>query len=664
MSRHFRCPTCRESFAVPKNGILGFRRDFRFEQVKELVETPEAKAADESRDSGIPCSVCCKHFPRDDRKFCKDCQKTLCGSCQIKHSSVDVFRHHQLQDDTSGEAGADSPDSCSRHNGERTAYVCLDCLRALCVVCVLTSHSGHRIVEWEEGGREEMPREVMLRCQRLEETKSQLSSGLMAIAQSEKSLRFRQIRISQWIQKRMDECLQELYRQERSLLGTLERGCEEELRNLATEKQTRTRLLDRIEQVTADVRTVTSQESTQVNLKKLENVSSNLSGLLQDVGACDYVPRFPSLDFESNPSLPKLGTVNIRPGQTESGSQTPSDVITAHSSALTDVTSRETPSDVTPSGESLLLDDVTPVASATSPPPVETSDPVDYTTPNRPRCSLVFSLGKLGAGGGEFHTPRDVSYLPWGDIVVADTNNDRLQVFDSNGLLVRVLGVGEIKPWGVSCSPSGKVMVADNMSKTVKMFDVHSGELLRQVGAFQSPCGVALNSKGQILVTDFFTPDLYVYDRHGRLRRKVRYRIPSDRHQSGASRLAVAPGDDVIIADVSNGSLKAFDRKGRYLWSVPALTDVLSPQGVCVSRDGVILVADAVQNKLIQFSRSGHCLGPVDIPSDLNDPSGLDVGPDNKRVAVTNLKTNQVTIYKVGFYGNQPRLSVSSSSEE
>jgi len=70
------CPTCREEFTIPQNGLEGFGVNY---VLQELID---AKRAD-------PCEVC-----SSDEQFvcatvlCVDCDQKLCERCSLPHKKM------------------------------------------------------------------------------------------------------------------------------------------------------------------------------------------------------------------------------------------------------------------------------------------------------------------------------------------------------------------------------------------------------------------------------------------------------------------------------------------------------------------------------------------------------------------------------------------------
>ena len=275
---------------------------------------------------------------------------------------------------------------------------------------------------------------------------------------------------------------------------------------------------------------------------------------------------------------------------------------------------------------------------------------IEYDNGNRVHpmdISLTAKLGKYGRKGGEFSMPRDVCFMNDSNhFAVCDTNNERIQIFDIHGLLVSVVGQGRVRPWGVAYSNHGELMITDNVDKCVKVYNT-DGELLRRLGSFLCPCGITVTTRNHVIVTDFFSTCAYVMDSSGEIRRQIRYRTAADKHACGASRIAVTSHDDIIISDVSNASLKAYNKHGRHMWTVSDFTELLSPQGICITKDDIILVGDSVNHRIAQFNTNGEFLGTVNAPGNrVKEPTSLAISNDCMLV-IGRMKANQIRVYKM-----------------
>ncbi len=101
----------------------------------------------------------------------------------------------------------------------------------------------------------------------------------------------------------------------------------------------------------------------------------------------------------------------------------------------------------------------------------------------------VGALATTGSGIGEVHKPGGVCVGPDGLIIVADTENNRVQAFQNSnnvGVLVWPLtGMNDVsffKPRGVQCGLSGRVYVADTDNSQIRILK-HDGSHIATLGS-------------------------------------------------------------------------------------------------------------------------------------------------------------------------------------
>ena len=106
--------------------------------------------------------------------------------------------------------------------------------------------------------------------------------------------------------------------------------------------------------------------------------------------------------------------------------------------------------------------------------------------------SILARWGAHGSGPGEFVNAHALWVRPDGSVVVVDRENDRLQVFDPDGILLHIWG-GFVKPLDIWGDPEGRVYVSDlSPSLTLLDFDgIRLGQCRPVLNAAHGLCGAA-----------------------------------------------------------------------------------------------------------------------------------------------------------------------------
>jgi len=127
---------------------------------------------------------------------------------------------------------------------------------------------------------------------------------------------------------------------------------------------------------------------------------------------------------------------------------------------------------------------------------------------------LVGVWGRPGAGPGEFSRAEGLGLGPDDTLLVADSCNHRIQVFDRNGKFLRTYGragsnPGEFSyPYDVRVDSAGHQFVCEFGNSRITVLDAHDrvletiGESGPGPGKFANPWAIALDSHGNLYVAD------------------------------------------------------------------------------------------------------------------------------------------------------------------
>jgi sugar lactone lactonase YvrE len=130
-----------------------------------------------------------------------------------------------------------------------------------------------------------------------------------------------------------------------------------------------------------------------------------------------------------------------------------------------------------------------------------------------PDGQVLMTLGKKGVSGDDasreaFNQPNAIGFAPNGDVYVSDGyGNSRVVHFTADGKFVRIIGgrkgsgQGELQvPHGVAIDPQGRIVVADSDNKRLSVFD-KDGRFVKAIAA-PSRGGVVAAADGTLYVSD------------------------------------------------------------------------------------------------------------------------------------------------------------------
>jgi DNA-binding beta-propeller fold protein YncE len=129
-----------------------------------------------------------------------------------------------------------------------------------------------------------------------------------------------------------------------------------------------------------------------------------------------------------------------------------------------------------------------------------------------------FEWGECGNGAGQFDIPHDLEIDAEGKVYVADRENDRVQIFSSNGQFIKEWRSGGTwRPYGIALSPDGNSLyIVDGGEQPSELPDRsgvvildHSGRQIGRFGRFGNQDGqfmmghdIALGAASEVYVVD------------------------------------------------------------------------------------------------------------------------------------------------------------------
>lgn len=238
-----------------------------------------------------------------------------------------------------------------------------------------------------------------------------------------------------------------------------------------------------------------------------------------------------------------------------------------------------------------------------------------------PNGDPVTSWGTRGQDEYRFNYSRMLAIDPRnGDVVVADTDNQRIKKYTNDGLFIWQKGgagraAGQFQnPHGVDVGPDGTIYVADTNNDRVVVLDEH-GTFVRKFGStgsangqFQFPKGIGVDPDGTLWVTDSIKDTVQHFTAEGTYLGKI------GTHTAGAPDQLAGPFDveidaeRVFVADAQLSLVKVWSRDGTYQGSFGGpgrkLGKFLQPQGMDLTPGGQLYVAEQKNDRVQEWSVS------------------------------------------------------------
>lgn len=250
---------------------------------------------------------------------------------------------------------------------------------------------------------------------------------------------------------------------------------------------------------------------------------------------------------------------------------------------------------------------------------VVASSLIKYTDKGR----AIFQVGSRGTGQSEFTWPRGIATTSReNQILVADSHNNRIQVFDNRGQFVRSIGnygTGDAEfdsVTGIAVNSFGQIVVTDRMNHRIQIFDhnwnfqLTFGEEGVEPGQLLYPWGVASDNMGFIYVCDKENHRVQVFQSNGRFVRE----FGSMGHRLGCfdnpHYLAISPDNRVYVTDSNNHRIQVFSMYGDFLFCFGShgslQGEMKLPKGIAIDGQGFVVVADSGNNRIQVFHGDGR----------------------------------------------------------
>lgn len=638
------CPECRLETPLPSNGLSGLLPDYGIINFLRSLKL------------GAFCTSCKSETLHAVAK-CINCDSLLCSNCLMAHSFMHCFSGHRvIEFPKCPELGEGPKDDtimyCLIHPTEVVKYFCYPCSELMCQLCSDESHyeSNHIMEELHQIGSGV----ISLMADKVAEGKCQAEDFAVCIRYNQQTLFFLQNQYHDIHNK-----INQIYEQHSALLAkykeqqlTLLDGVYERMISaLRMSTKVSEESYDRLTHLTDFFSRLIKYGNTPQCLmykKILETELANLSAIkakpvscnlrLESEGGTDYastlIRTFGRVIYELNGINNENYFVNdcwskidqpVFPFKYEKWSNSCFDEL----KAISDL-------NICDSNQSLRS---------------------FHLKSNVTRMTITYNwkFGSYGSMQGQFTEPNGVCINSEGDIIVADTNNNRVQVFDRSGKFKFSFGDGN------NCSDGGALLFPNRVAVMEKSGDIvvterapthqvqvynQYGQFIRKFGAnvLQHPRAVAVDKDGHIIVVECKVMRVIIFDMMGNIKHK--FTCNDTLHFPNG--VAVNDKQEIFISDNRTHCVVVYNYHGKQLRTIghEGLTNY--PIGVMLNKAGHVIVADNHNNfNLTVFTQDGQFLTAVE--SKVKHAQCYDAAISSDGTVALTSKDYRVYVYLTSF---------------
>ena len=269
------------------------------------------------------------------------------------------------------------------------------------------------------------------------------------------------------------------------------------------------------------------------------------------------------------------------------------------------------------------------------------------------RSKMIYNckFGEFGVTDGQFTEPSGVAINSNNEIIVADTNSHRIQIFDREGRFKFKFGEcgkreGQLLyPNRVAVvKHTGDIVVTERSpTHQIQVYNQY-GHFLRKFGAniLQHPRGVCVDNKGRIIVVECKVMRVLIFDLMGNVLQKF-----------NCSKYLEFPNgcccsndrEEIFISDNRAHCIKVFNYEGQYMRQIGGEGITNYPIGVGINLNGEVLVADNHNNfNLTVFTQDGQVVNALE--SKVKHAQCFDVGLMDDGSIVLASKDYRIYVYK------------------
>ena len=687
----FRCPKCQALSRVPASGYLkDLPTSFYLNGMIDVLAIKECNTTQ------VTCGNCDKKS--SDASYCFQCCMFYCEQCLIGHNMMRNNKDHRVLavkefQDKDYEDVLKRPVFCSKqgHQKKELEYVCKECETTVCQACVILDHGGHTLKLIEE---EAEAQKIQMKAL-IQEQRQHLQAYMNLITQLDEEyakLIQQSENVKSNVNRFTDNLIKTIQAKRQNILAAVEN---ETIKSGESVARTKTETQQKITMIESSLEKADKLLTRSINAEVVQ-LKKSLAAILEEVEQAKHVSRDPeyltTIVFVDNQKIEniikneEIGFLEVfipstaiesvaegkglREGTVGREAQFNLTTRNANKKQCYDKRDNVTVEMRDEHGRECVTkvqidDNKDGIYNISYSPKVQGSCKLSikvngghvrhspFTVIVKPfHVKPVLSFGKKGSDVGMFKYPLGMAVSNRDEIAVADQLNHRVQIFNSNGDVIRSFGryggnQGDFDhPFGIAFDKDGKIFVADSDNHRVQIFN-GEGKYIGMFGGKGSlnsqlsyPWGLSFDSQGNIIVADSGNKLIKIFSPDGNFLMKIggpgSFSFPVH---------CVQCDEYLIVSDFNDHNIKVFSREGEYKYKFGKLGEgdgeFNCPCLLSVTKSGLLMVCDKDNHRIQVFELNGKFVGKF-------GTNGSNCGEFNTPFSVALLSNNQIVVSEIG----------------
>ena len=630
-----KCPVCLTCFQIPEgNTFGGLPTSFHLNRLVDLLALRDGSAEAQR------CDSCDKNS--NATCYCFACKNFLCATCFEAHQRLKATRGHRniLVENLQAQDVQElirRPVMCSQqyHEEQILEYYCEECKVCICHKCSVVSHNRHSMVDMQKAADEHK----MQIADAMEKVKTQVAVYENQM-QKEKEL--------------MDKNELEISAAQRKMTETVD-NC---IRILAEHKSAMNAKFDEINQAQQKAH-ATQLENFQFAVTQLKssveqgenilerNISAEILQTQQVIcGRCEELLNARKPEIYRPPHVHYMveNIMTICDRVIVSSTDSSLSIVEGHCDKDTEektetsftIITRDSNGMQCYNGDDHIKVDIESPAGSKSTMEITDNKDGSYTVTYRPECVgqyrmeieingqpltsspwsaqvvphqyiFLFKFGSHGNGPGQFDNTFDIAVSDkTGTIAVADSDNERIQLFSSDGNYLREIKL-KTACFTVDFTKSGHIIaVLLQDDHKISLF-TESGEFIKYISDehLEMPFYLSVGFDGRIIACDWTNNEIRVISPDGMQLLQSFHATDCDK----SLYCAVYHQDRFFVSDAKANCIKVFSEEGKFLYNIgsegPGDGQLNHPTGVAIDKFNNLIVCDRDNRRLQIFRLDG-----------------------------------------------------------